>query len=67
MRFDKGFISPYFITNPERMEVVLENPYILITDKKISIVKQDLIPILEQVAKTKRPLLLLLLMLKKKH
>merc|ERR1712005_55986 len=42
MRFDKGFISPYFITNPERMECVLENPYILITDKKISIVKQDL-------------------------
>ena len=59
MRFDKGFISPYFITNPERMEVVLENPYILITDKKISIVKQDLIPILEQVAKTKRPLFII--------
>ena len=59
MRFDKGFISPYFITNPERMEVVLENPYILITDKKISIVKQDLIPVLEQVAKTKRPLFII--------
>jgi len=59
MRFDKGFISPYFITNPEKMEVVLENPYILITDKKISIVKQDLIPILEQVAKTKRPLFII--------
>jgi len=59
MRFDKGFISPYFITNPERMEVVLENPYILITDKKITIVKQDLIPILEQVAKTKRPLFII--------
>ena len=53
MRFDKGFISPYFITNPERMEVVLDNPYILITDKKISIVKQDLIPVLEQVARNK--------------
>ena len=59
MRFDKGFISPYFITNPERMEVVLENPYILITDKKITIVKQDLIPILEQVAKTKRSLFII--------
>jgi chaperonin GroEL len=59
MRFEKGFISPYFITNPERMEVVFENPYILITDKKISIVKQDLIPILEQVARTKRPLLII--------
>ena len=59
MRFDKGFISPYFITNPERMECVLENPYILITDKKITLVKQDLIPILEQVARTKRPLLII--------
>lgn len=59
MRFEKGFISPYFITNPERMEVVFENPYILITDKKISLVKQDLIPILEQVARTKRPLLII--------
>lgn len=59
MRFDKGFISPYFITNPERMEAVLENPYILITDKKITLVKQDLIPILEQVARTKRPLLII--------
>ena len=59
MRFDKGFISPYFITNPERMEVVLDNPYILITDKKITIVKQDLIPILEQVAKTKCPLFII--------
>lgn len=59
MRFEKGFISPYFITNPERMEVVFENPYILITDKKISLVKQDLIPVLEQVARTKRPLLII--------
>ena len=59
MRFDKGFISPYFITNPERMEAVLEDPYILITDKKITLVKQDLIPILEQVARTKRPLLII--------
>lgn len=59
MRFDKGFISPYFITNPERMEVVFENPYVLITDKKLTLVKQDLIPILEQVAKTKRPFLII--------
>ena len=59
MRFEKGFISPYFITNPERMEAILENPYVLITDKKITLVKQDLIPILEQVAKTKRPLFII--------
>ena len=59
MRFDKGFISPYFITNPERMQVIFENPYILITDKKIALVKQDLIPILEQVARSKRPFLLI--------
>ena len=59
MRFEKGFISPYFITNPERMEAVLENPYVLITDKKITLVKQDLLPVLEQVAKTKRPLLII--------
>jgi len=59
MRFDKGFISPYFITNPERMEVNFENPYILITDKKITLVKQDLIPILEQVARSKRPFLII--------
>ena len=59
MRFEKGFISPYFITNPERMEVILENPYVLITDKKITLVKQDLIPVLEQVARTKRPLLII--------
>ena len=59
MRFEKGFISPYFITNPERMEAVFDDPYVLITDKKITIVKQDLIPILEQVARTKRPLLII--------
>lgn len=59
MRFDKGFISPYFINRPEKMEVVLENPYILITDKKITLVKQDLIPILEQVTPTKRSLLII--------
>ena len=59
MRFDKGFISPYFITDSERMEVIFENPYILITDKKITLVKQDLIPILEQVSRTKRPFLII--------
>jgi chaperonin GroEL len=58
MRFEKGFISPYFVNQPEKMEVVLENPYILLTDKKITLVKQDLIPILEQVTKTKRSLLI---------
>jgi chaperonin GroEL len=59
MRFEKGFISPYFITDPERMEVEYENPYILITDKKITIVQQDLIPILEKIAATKQPLLII--------
>ena len=59
MRLEKGFISPYFITNPERMEVVLEDTFVLITDKKITLVKQDLIPILEQVAKVKRSLLII--------
>ncbi len=59
MRFEKGFISPYFVNRPEKMEVVLENPYILATDKKITLVKQDLIPILEQVTPTKRSLLII--------
>lgn len=59
MRFDKGFISPYFVNQPEKMEVVLEKPYIVLTDKKITLVKQDLIPILEQVTKTKRSLLII--------
>lgn len=59
MRLNKGFISPYFMTDLERMETVYENPYILITDKKITLVQQELIPILEQVARTKRPLLLI--------
>jgi chaperonin GroEL len=58
MRFDKGYISPYFATDMERMEAVLESPYILITDKKINLV-QDLVPILEQVARSGRPLLIL--------
>lgn len=59
MRFDKGFISPYFITNPERMEVEYENCYILTTDKKITLIQQDLLPILEKVAPTNRPILII--------
>lgn len=59
MRFEKGFISPYFVTNPERMEVEYENCYILATDKKITLVQQDLIPILEKIAPTKQPLLII--------
>jgi len=58
MRFDKGYISPYFATDPERMEAVLEEPFILITDKKITLV-QDLVPILEQVARSGKPLLII--------
>src|SRR6476646_452401 len=59
MRFEKGFISPYFATNAERMEVEYENCYILATDKKITLVKQDLIPILEKIAPTKQPILII--------
>jgi chaperonin GroEL len=59
MRFEKGFISPYFVNHSEKMQVVLENAYVLLTDKKITLVKQDLIPILEQVTKTKRALLII--------
>merc|ERR1712194_922156 len=59
MGFDRGFISGYFVTNTERMEVVLENPYILLTDKKITLVKQDLLPTLELVSKTNQPLLII--------
>jgi chaperonin GroEL len=58
MRFDKGYISPYFATDTERMEAVLEEPYILITDKKIALV-QDLVPVLEQVARAGRPLVII--------
>jgi chaperonin GroEL len=56
MQFDRGYLSPYFVTDPERMEVVLENPHILIHEKKISNLK-DLLPLLEQVAKSGDPLL----------
>jgi len=59
MGFDRGFISGYFVTNTERMEVVLENPYVLLTDKKITVVKQDLLPTLEIISKTNQPLLII--------
>src|SRR5512132_1836194 len=58
MQFDRGYLSPYFVTAPERMEVVLENAYILIHEKKISNMK-DLLPLLEQIAKSGRPLLII--------
>ena len=58
MQFDRGYISPYFVTNPEKMETVLNDPYILINEKKISTMK-DLLPVLEQVAKAGRPLLII--------
>jgi len=58
MQFDRGYLSPYFVTDPERMEVVLENPVILIHEKKISSMK-DLLPVLEQVARMSRPLLII--------
>ena len=58
MQFDRGYLSPYFVTDPERMEAVLENPVILIHEKKISSMK-DLLPLLEQVARLSRPLLII--------
>ena len=58
MRFDKGYISPYFATDTERMEAVLDEPYILLTDKKIGLV-QDLVPVLEQIARTGKPLMII--------
>jgi len=58
MQFDRGYISPYFVTDPENMEAVLENPYILICDKKISNMK-ELLPILEQLAKQNAPFLII--------
>ena len=58
MQFDRGYLSPYFVTDPERMEAVLENPYILIHEKKISSMK-DLLPLLEQIAKGGRPLIII--------
>jgi len=58
MQFDKGYISPYFVTDPERMEAVLENPYILLFEKKIS-AAADLLPLLEKLAQSRRPLLII--------
>jgi len=57
MQFDRGYISPYFVTNPEKMEVSLEDPYILVHEKKVSAMK-DLLPLLEQIAKMGKPLLI---------
>src|SRR5213082_2730022 len=58
MQFDRGYLSPYFVTDPERMEAVLEDPYILINEKKVSSMK-DLLPLLEQVARAGKPLLII--------
>jgi chaperonin GroEL len=58
MQFDRGYLSPYFVTDPERMETVLEDPYILLNEKKISSMK-DILPILEQIARQGKPLLLI--------
>ncbi|MEV8597281.1 chaperonin GroEL, partial [Streptomyces sp. NPDC052012] len=58
MRFDKGYISPYFVSDPERMEAVLEDPYVLLVGSKITAVR-DLLPLLEQVMKESRPLLII--------
>src|SRR5271170_6163304 len=58
MQFDRGYLSPYFVTDPERMECVLEDPYILIHDKKIANMK-DLLPLLEQIARAGKPLLVI--------
>jgi chaperonin GroEL len=58
MQFDRGYLSPYFVTNPEKMEAELDKPFILIYDKKVSTMK-DLLPILEKVVQTGRPLLII--------
>ncbi|MDR7610533.1 MAG: chaperonin GroEL, partial [Armatimonadota bacterium] len=58
MQFDKGYISPYFVTDPEKMEAVLEEPYLLITDRKVSSVR-DLLPVLERTVQTGKPLLVI--------
>ena len=58
MQFDRGYLSPYFVTNPEKMETEFENPYILIYDKKVSTMK-ELLPVLEQVLQTGKPLLII--------
>jgi chaperonin GroEL len=58
MQFDRGYLSPYFVTDPERMEAILEDPYILINEKKVSSMK-DLLPLLEQIARAGKPLLII--------
>src|SRR6476659_590861 len=58
MQFDRGYLSPYFVTDPEKMEAVLDDPYILIHDKKISAMK-ELLPVLEKVAQSGRPMLII--------
>ncbi len=58
MQFDRGYLSPYFVTDPEKMEVHLEDPYILLHEKKISTMK-DMVPILEQIARTGKPVLII--------
>ncbi len=58
MQFDRGYLSPYFINNPDKQIAVLENPFVLLHDKKISNIR-DLLPVLEQVAKAGRPLLII--------
>jgi hypothetical protein len=58
MQFDRGYVSPYFVTDPEKMEAVLEDAFILIHDKKVSSMK-DLLPVLEKVAQQGRPLLII--------
>jgi len=58
MQFDRGYLSPYFVTNPEKMEAVLEEPYLLIHEKKISVMR-DLLPLLEKIAQTGKPLLII--------
>src|SRR2546422_7534514 len=58
MQFDRGYLSPYFINNPEKQSAILENPFVLLYDKKISSIR-DLLPVLEQVAKASRPLLII--------
>src|SRR5947209_13156493 len=58
MQFDRGYLSPYFVTDPERMEAVLEDAYILISEKKISNMK-DLLPVLEAIARSQKPLVII--------
>ncbi len=58
MQFDRGYLSPYFVTDPERMESSLEDPYILLSEKKISNMK-DLLPVLEAIARQQKPLLII--------